>query len=273
MSNTEVFEDKEHVSKLQKAVRDYHENNKVFNQVHVESAHEKCAIKFTDLFMENYFATNKSDTPKKRWDRVKKYYENICADIATINDSKFSSISSIIRDYFISAVALTLLPEKVIEMICDLLTQNNVRLLIDLFTGNGFVPFRFKLHGFDVYASDIKPCRDLHWLEVKRQNAEKFDFNGLKTYKESEQCLVLSWVPHQADEVDDVGILKRFQGDFVLWIGEEGSCGSWKLHVELSDNWESLSILHIPRFPQISDFIEIFRRRKQQDSSSRNGKK
>ena len=195
------------------------------------------------------------------WRSLEPVYEHFSKSIDDHGiDHLYSSPFNILRDHISEIFSHSILPAHACERVSFILLSYGVQTLIDPFAGNGFVPFRFELMGFRVFASDIVSGKSqpIEWTNVETLDAKDLEFSSIAHNLEGESCLILSWVHPETPGMKD--LLHRFSGEFILLIGDKTSCGTDEMYDVLLDmsQWRVFSRIEVPQFPCHRDYITIY---------------
>ena len=145
--------------------------------------------------------------------------------------------------------------------------------LVEIGAGNGYWANVIASNGGDVVAYDHIPPRDggnvffekpNQWFDVQKGGPERIAAHRDRT-------LFICWPEYREPMAYDC--VKTYKGRYLIYVGEGwGGCtGDDKFHELLKDKWNLLDRINIPQWDGIHDFMYVYRRKRPQRGSTRNG--
>lgn len=154
------------------------------------------------------------------------------------------------RDIFVSLFSWSALSTVNFNEIASFLKSIDITSIQDPLAGNGWIGKNFVENGLTVFLSDLHNY-DKQWYPVDNIDANKVELKS--------NCLLLSWIPHE----NNIGtlILNRFEGKYVIWIGDDMCCGDKTICQVFKKDWMSIKKFFPAQFFGLQDYVEIFKRK------------
>jgi hypothetical protein len=135
--------------------------------------------------------------------------------------------------------------------------------LLEIGAGTGYWASLLRSRGIDILACDIAPPNlienyyhvKMNYTEVLTGGPEILDSHALHNGR----TLMLCWPPYSDPMAYDC--LRRYQGKYVIYIGEyQGCCAEGQFFELLEKNYKEVKTVEIPKFDSIHDYLTVFQR-------------